>query len=93
METFNFEIHRKVTTWQKDLYAIEATNMEVAKQKAIAIFKDDYLQFYELTGYRETETLFTKMKDMSIIENNNEATQQLVYKNETILDNKQKQTV
>lgn len=91
MQTFNFEIHNRVITLQKDLYTIKASSLKEAKQKAIEIFKDEDLQFDELNGYIETETIFNTIENMSIEQNGGEATVKLIFGTETILDNSIKQ--
>jgi hypothetical protein len=39
METFDFYVDQKVTTWYRTHYEIEAENLEEAKKKALEFYK------------------------------------------------------
>lgn len=93
MQTFNFEIHRKVTTWEKDHYSIEASSIEEAKQMAIEIFGNEDAQFDSENGFQETESCYDLTDNMSVDKNGGCATQELVFETVTILDNELKKAI
>jgi hypothetical protein len=60
METFNFYLDQKVTTWYRTNYEVEAETLEEAKQKAIQLYKQDELDDFgweQLGGNQEIMTI------------------------------------
>ena len=71
METFEFYLDQKVTTWMRTPFEIEAKSLEEAKQKAIEFHKSGKTGGI---GWEEVEGV---QEPMTIGENNNEPTEEL----------------
>ena len=71
METFEFYIDTKVTTWYRTPFEIEANSEEEAKQKAIDYVKDD--------GHssQSWEQLDDTIEELSVKDNGGQSTQEL----------------
>jgi hypothetical protein len=71
METFDFYLDTKVTTWYRTPFEIEAETLEEAKQKAIDYVKDD--------GHSTQcwEQIDDTIQGMSVEENDGESTEEL----------------
>lgn len=71
METFDFYLDTKVTTWYRTPFEIEAETLEEAKQKAIDYVKDD--------GHstQSWEQIDDTIQGMSVEENDGESTEEL----------------
>ena len=71
METFEFYIDTKVTTWYRTPFEIEANSEEEAKQKAIDYVKDD--------GHssQSWEQLDDTIEGLSVKDNGGESTEEL----------------
>jgi hypothetical protein len=86
METFDFYLDTKVTTWYRTPFEIEAETLEEAKQKAIDYVKEDG------HSYHNWELIDDTIQGMSVEENDGESTEEL-YTNsdgEMIWDNGKK---
>lgn len=84
METFNFYLDTKITTWMRTPFEIEANTLEEAKQKAIEFHKqgktediawEENPDFQEFISVEEnygqpTEEIYYKDDDVSNIWNN-----------------------
>jgi hypothetical protein len=60
METFNFYLDQKVTTWYRTEFEVEAESLEEAKEKAIQLYKQDELDDFgweKLGGNEEIMTI------------------------------------
>lgn len=71
--TFNLLRDRKVTTWERDSYFIEAETREEALDKLLIMVALDE-QYEESRGFVDTETISEVSQDLTLEENNNEAT-------------------
>lgn len=71
METFDFYLDTKVTTWYRTPFEIEANSLEEAKQKAI--------EFIEKDGHSDIswEQIDDTIQGMSVEENDGESTEEL----------------
>lgn len=85
METFDFYLYTKVTTWYRTDFEIEANSPEEAKQKAIQFVKDD--EQSSIPWEQVDETIVV----MSVEENGGKSTEELFYENDEIVwDNTKK---
>ena len=73
METFDFYLDTKVTTWYRTPFEIEAETLEAAKQKAVEFIDKD--RHTEISWEQIDETI----ELMSVKENDNQSTQELYY--------------
>jgi hypothetical protein len=71
METFNFKLHQKVTTWMETEYEIEADNYEDAKKKAIEFHNQGN------TGNIAWNEIMDAQTPMTLEENNNKPTEEI----------------
>jgi hypothetical protein len=81
METFNFYLDTKVTTWYRTNFEIDADNLEDARKKAIEMYNKGTLS--EL-GW---EQIYDTIENMSIIDNGGYSTEELYLEDELIFDN------
>lgn len=71
METFNFNLDTKVTTWMRTNFEIEAENLEEAKKKAIEFHNQGN------TGSIGWDEVDNAQEMMSVSENGGEPTEEL----------------
>jgi hypothetical protein len=84
METFDFFLDTKVTTWYRTPFEIEANTLEEAQKLAIKFVKDGE---HETKCWEEIEDV---IQNMSVKENQGKATQELRTEDfDTIWDNTQ----
>lgn len=71
METFNFYLDQKVTTWYRTPFEIQADTLEKAKEMAIKFVKEDN---HSVIPW---EHLDESIEPMPIAENDNQSTEEL----------------
>lgn len=71
METFNFYLDTKVTTWMRTPFEIEAETLEEAKQKAIEFHKQSNTSSIGWDEVMDTQ------EQMSVEDNGGEPTEEL----------------
>jgi hypothetical protein len=71
METFDFMLDQKVTTWYRTPFEIEAKTFEEAKELAIKFVKE---KKHESIGWEEVDDV---IEFMSVIDNDGQATEEL----------------
>lgn len=86
MEKFNLFRDRKITSWERDKYIIEAENEKEALEKLLQIVGDGQ-QYEEYTGFIETETLYDTGEDMTVEENLGNSTVEIMNGINTIWNN------
>jgi len=84
METFNFYLDTKVTTWYRTNFEIDADNLEDARKKAIEMYKSGTLSEF---GW---EQICDTIEMMSVKENGGYPTEELFSEDESIFDNTDK---
>jgi hypothetical protein len=98
MKTFNFEVDQKVTMWHRTSVDVEAESLEEAKEKMKVFAKKEheYSDVAEILeeesipvnyDFLTTEYLYDTAEGMTIEENNNAPTIEVVYNDETIIRN------
>jgi len=86
MQRFDYYVDRKVTGWQRSHLTIEAVSKEEADMKVKEIVEDDNV--YDEPHFVENEPLFETFEQMSVGENEGQATEELFDSDNTlILDN------
>lgn len=73
MNKFNFYRDRKCSVWERDWYSIEAESKEEAWIKLQSSIEEGF-DFEEYHGFRETETLYNTMEELSPKDNLNNST-------------------
>lgn len=73
METFNFYVDTKVTTWMRTEFEVEAKNLEQAKKKAIKFHKEGNTTSI---GWDE---VMDAQEPMSVEDNGGEPTEEMFY--------------
>jgi hypothetical protein len=71
METFDFMLDQKVTTWYRTPFEIEAKTFEEAKELAIKFVKEGK---HESIGWEQVDDV---IEFMSVIDNDGQATEEL----------------
>jgi hypothetical protein len=59
METFEFNLDQKVTTWYRTNFQVEAETLEEAKEKAIQLYQKDELDEFTWEQIDGTEEIMT----------------------------------
>jgi hypothetical protein len=76
MKTFNLYWDRKITTWERNKYAIEAETIEQAVEKLIELIEED--PFDEEEGFIESETLYDANEYMAPEDNRGQRTEEIL---------------
>ena len=79
-EEYTYEIQRKVTSWEKDIYKFYGTKEECDK-KALKTFEEsDYEQNFidnQWEGFIETQCIIDTIEDMYVEDNQGNSTREL----------------
>ena len=80
---FNFEIHEKITVWEKHKYTVEAPTYV----EALEIMKREFVNTEFMDNFVESEIMYDTGEFMTPEDNDNQATKELLYNDKVIIDN------
>jgi hypothetical protein len=84
METFNFYLDTKVTTWYRTNFVVDADNLEDARKKALEMYNNGTLS--DISWEQIDDTI----EPISVGHDEGYATEELYSNDELILDNSDK---